>query len=190
MMQRQKINRGRYPVIDGRVSIEIKLKTFNQIFDDRDPAPFRERDLDDEAVEYIVSSFRDAGSSSDFQLVIYGPRAEENSRAANDIITSIHAYFSYESEAMRKRIKSALRIGLISLIIGLAFLTTAVVTMQLIPKDAAVTGSMIKEGLTLLGWVSMWKPINTFLYEWWPLLALKRTYDKLSVIEIKKVLVD
>ena len=33
--------------------------------------------------------------------------------------------------------------------------------------------SFIKEGLILVGWVSMWKPINIFLYEWWPLIEAK-----------------
>ena len=32
----------RYPVIDGKASVELKLRTPRQLFDERDPAPFRD----------------------------------------------------------------------------------------------------------------------------------------------------
>lgn len=30
------------------------------------------------------------------------------------------------------------------------------------------------------GWVAMWRPIQIFLYDWWPVRNLQRLYDKLS----------
>jgi hypothetical protein len=46
----------RYRVEDGRTCIDIKVAHARQLFDGRDPAPFRERDLDDDAVEYLVAA--------------------------------------------------------------------------------------------------------------------------------------
>jgi hypothetical protein len=28
---------------------------------------------------------------------------------------------------------------------------------------------IIAEGLLIMGWVAMWRPIETFLYDWWPI---------------------
>jgi hypothetical protein len=34
------------------------------------------------------------------------------------------------------------------------------------------------------GWVAMWRPIQIFLYAWWPVRNLGRLYDKLSHLKI------
>jgi hypothetical protein len=42
-----------YRVEGERTCIDIRLRGVQQLFDGRDPAPFRERDLDEDAVDYI-----------------------------------------------------------------------------------------------------------------------------------------
>jgi hypothetical protein len=42
-----------------------------------------------------------------------------------------------------------------------------------------------REGLTISGWVAMWKPIDIYLYRWWPPLRLKRLYRKLSESDVE-----
>jgi hypothetical protein len=49
----------RYRIEDGRSCIDIRLKSSRQLFDGRDPAPFRERDLDEDAIEYIVGAVQE-----------------------------------------------------------------------------------------------------------------------------------
>ena len=39
---------------------------------------------------------------------------------------------------------------------------------------------IVDEGLLILGWVAMWKPLELLLYDWWPGLRKKRTYDFLE----------
>lgn len=46
----------RYRREGDRVVVELRLHTTRQLFDARDPSPFRDRDLDDDAVEYLVSA--------------------------------------------------------------------------------------------------------------------------------------
>lgn len=48
--------RTRYRVKDGRAYIDLNVRSSRQLFDTRDPAPFHERDLDADAVEYILSA--------------------------------------------------------------------------------------------------------------------------------------
>jgi hypothetical protein len=42
-----------------------------------------------------------------------------------------------------------------------------------------------REGLTIIGWVAMWKPLDIYLYRWWPLLALRRLYQRLSAMPVE-----
>lgn len=39
---------------------------------------------------------------------------------------------------------------------------------------------MLKEGFTIAGWVAMWRPMQIFLYEWWPLLRRRSIYANLA----------
>jgi hypothetical protein len=43
----------------------------------------------------------------------------------------------------------------------------------------------MEEGLTIIGWVAMWRPIDIYLYRWWPLRRLGRYYRKLAEIPVK-----
>jgi hypothetical protein len=38
----------------------------------------------------------------------------------------------------------------------------------------------VDEGLVILGWVANWKPIEIFLYDWWPLARRRDLYRRLS----------
>ena len=54
MSDEQNINR--YKREKANVIIEIGVKNSRQLFNERDPAPFRERDLDPQFVIYLVSA--------------------------------------------------------------------------------------------------------------------------------------
>src|SRR5687767_10788337 len=48
--------RMRYRSENGRSCIDLKVRHSRQLFDNRDPAPFYERDLDDDAVTYLLDA--------------------------------------------------------------------------------------------------------------------------------------
>ena len=43
------------------------------------------------------------------------------------------------------------------------------------------------ESLVIGGWVAMWRPLEIFLYEWWPICARARLYDRLSAVRVEIV---
>ena len=42
-----------------------------------------------------------------------------------------------------------------------------------------------EEGLTIAGWVAMWKPLEIHLYDWWPVRRRGRTFEKLSRVPVE-----
>ena len=100
------------------------------------------------------------------------------------VTEAVHNFFKYESEMMTRKINSTLRKGVKSLLIGIVFLSFAVVGALVLKNANHFLALFFKEGILLIGWVSMWKPVNIFLYDWWPLADLKKIYDKLSVVRI------
>ena len=79
-----------------------------------------------------------------------------------------------------------LREGRVALAIGLAFLILCMSLRQLavvLPSDTLQR--ILQEGLLILGWVAMWRPLQIFLYDWWPIRHQVRIYDKLACIPVR-----
>jgi hypothetical protein len=52
-------------------------------------------------------------------------------------------------------------------------------------KGDALWTTVLREGLTILGWVAMWRPVEIFLYEWWPILEQQRTCERIAGLDIE-----
>jgi hypothetical protein len=78
------------------------------------------------------------------------------------------------------------RNGRISLLIGLGALTALIALAELLTRwlsDAGI-GSVLHESLLIGGWVAMWRPLEVFLYDWWPIRADVRLFDRLAAIPV------
>lgn len=186
-------SRARYRVIDGKTSVELKLRTPRQLFDERDPAPFRERDLDDDAARYILQSFRELKDHGKVKLSVYFETLGELSDRPHVIGEAIHMFFNFERDVKRRELRDIFRIGLISLLIGLTFLFTCTLIYHgifAIPWLPEPLGLMLKEGAMIMGYVSMWKPLSIFLYEWWPIRAELDELHSLGDLEVEVLTLD
>ena len=73
-----------------------------------------------------------------------------------------------------------------SLVIGLTFLFTCIVLRELaFSSEKDTFHKIVAEGLLISGWVAMWKPLEVFLYDWWPLKRNCSLYDKLSRLPVE-----
>ena len=184
--KRRQIRRPRYRVIGGVPSIELKLRSPRQLFDERDPAPFRERDLDDDAVRYIVSSFRELRDQSNVKVQLYFESLGEFEQNPRDLERALHSFFRYEADMRKRDLRGIFHQGIISLAIGLTFLFLCTwFATQFDSSHKPFWESMVHEGLLVVGWCSMWKPISIFLHEWWPIADDVMTLSKLSNVEVE-----
>jgi hypothetical protein len=165
--------------------IEIKLHEPAQLFNSFDPSPFHERDLDADAAEYLTNAFRELHGHKHIKLVIY--LAHTTPETMTSIKSSIRNYFRYREMVTLFKVRQRLRIGRSSLLIGLVFLFVCNFIRLWLPT-ADMAARTINEGLLIIGWVAMWKPLDILLYEWWPLMADSRLYGRLSeiLVEVKE----
>ena len=66
-------------------AIELRVDTIAQLFHSLDPFPFRERDLDREAEEYIVSWARELATDQPINIVVHIPDSEAQTKAAPEL---------------------------------------------------------------------------------------------------------
>jgi hypothetical protein len=163
-------------------AIEVRVDKISQLFDTLDPFPFRDRDLDEHAEEYIVGWARELPRNQAIRIVIHAPESELQSEPANQLGAALNRYFDYRVEATARDLRELFRIGRKSSLIGVAVLATCVLTAQ---ASATVLGSgnisrFLEESLIILGWVANWRPIEIFLYDWWPLARRRDLYRRLA----------
>jgi hypothetical protein len=68
----------------------------------------------------------------------------------------------------------------------LAFLTASILIGDRLASYFAgirLAGA-IREGLLIGGWVAMWRPLEVFLYDWWPIRAEARHFERLSTMPV------
>ena len=175
---------------NGRRSIELGLRDVRQLFNSMDPSPFNEKDLDSNAEEFIVSYAQEFPPDTGLTLRIY--LAEWPPEDPTETIRSaVHNYFAYREKLNRQEFRLMMKRGRTSLIIGLVFLVTCLLISKLIVGKLIVGNStgtwagVVRESLTIAGWVAMWRPMEIYLYDWWPLRRRGRTYTKLSQMPVE-----
>jgi len=168
--------------------IEVFVDRIEQLFNSMDPSPFHERDLDDDAEEFIVGWAREFPRRDSVSLVVHVNQLPAHADAEHLLETAVHNYFAYRAKLNRLEFRYLLKQGRTSLIIGLTFLAVCMITSQLLRRQEETLSIVIREGLIIAGWVAMWRPMEIFLYEWWPLRRKGRLYQKLSRmhVEIRK----
>ncbi len=166
--------------------IEIRLREVRQLFHTLDPAPFREKDLDDAAEQYLLEACREAGTRRPLRLVVHLSQSEAESEAARTLPDAVHNYFAYREHQLRADTLRLLHYGGISFLIGLAFLLGCLFLRRwLLAQPLGVDRAMLGEGLLILGWVAMWRPTEALLYDWWPLAARRALLRRLAVIPVE-----
>jgi len=165
--------------------IELNLREVGQLFNTMDPAPFPEKDLDKDAEEFILGWVGEFPLAEPVSLVVHLAElpAKENSQQV--IEQGVHHYFAYRARLNRMELRRLLGDGQKSLLIGLAFLSACLIASRAIGGDGAATfRSIAREGLAIAGWVAMWRPMQIYLYDWWPVRRRGRLYHKLARMQV------
>ena len=101
------------------------------------------------------------------------------------VADSVAHYFEYRADMAMHELKRLMREGRASLIIGLLFLGICQITATLLTPPSSNWQTVAREGLTIIGWVAMWKPLEIYLYRWWPVLALRKLHQRLSRMPVE-----
>lgn len=173
----------------GTHHIELSLQSIDQLFNTMDPSPFHEKDLDDNAAEFILSWAQEFHRPEPVDLIVHLEKMPEGHNAQRLIEDAIHHYFNYRARLNELEFKRLMKQGRQSLTVGVSFLVACFLAIEFIGAGATSTfWSFFNEGLTIAGWVAMWRPLEIYLYEWWPLRRRGQILDKLShmAVEVRK----
>ena len=147
-------------------TIDIRIQRIDQLFDSLDPSPFHENEkaLRRDAENYIVDFAGEHGRAEPLRLIVHAPASIKPNAA--ELTRAVHAHFKLALAQCRRRYQRRMRIGRALLIAGIAVLGIALLLRALLgnPGNRAMIVAA-SEGLLILGWVAMWRPLEILLFE-------------------------
>lgn len=143
--------------------IEVQVQHFDQLFETLDPSPFREKALDPEFETYLrdcVGAFPD---DAQVRLLVHAPAPSR--QHADDFPLALHAHFDFllEQHDRRRRMVARRHRGVV--IAGVAVLAGSLLLRQWLAGWSGPLVDITAEGLLVLGWVALWRPIDALLFD-------------------------
>ena len=165
----------------GVASIDVRVADIRQLFHSMDPAPFRERDLDPKAEEFIFESAQLLPRTVPLRLTVRIADATSKPEDLAALPPAVHEYFARRSASTRVNLRRLLRSGFWSLLIGVSFVAVVNLVGDWLGQLA---GGVFHESLVIGAWVALWRPLEILLYDWWPMLADIKLLDRLATMEV------
>jgi hypothetical protein len=167
--------------------IEVRVGELKQLFNAIDPSPFHEKDLDPSAEAFIIGWSTELPRDATLALVVHLDRPAGLPNEAAVLRDAVHESFARRALHARRRVRDLFRNGRISLAIAIAFLAGCLVLGDFVATrmGGGRSAEILKEGLLIGGWVAMWRPLEIFLYDWWPIRREARLYDRLATMPVR-----
>ncbi len=166
--------------------IDVHVPELAQFFDHLDPSPVASRDVDPRAEQFIVDSAKDLPRDTPLGLAVHVGRPPAERAFLGE---AVHRHFRQRVASTRRRLRELFRRARISLAIGIAFLAVALAASKLVENWLNPGGMLevVRESLSIAGWVAMWRPMELLLYDWWPIRAEARLFDRLATMPVRLV---
>ncbi|WP_368911271.1 hypothetical protein [Taklimakanibacter deserti] len=169
-------------------AVEVRVDDIAQLFDTLDPYPFPERDLSRDAEDYIVGWARELAAHRPITIAIHYPNTPHQEHAFHALKQAMVGFFAARSRSIQRDLNELFRVGRYSLAIGAVSLIACLLLAQLATRLSLdpPLGRLIEESFLILGWVANWRPLEIFLYEWWPLVRNRNLYRRLAEARIEE----
>jgi hypothetical protein len=158
-------------------TVNIHVRDLAQMFNSLDPSPFWDRDLDQQAAGFIEGEFSDRLRTDRWLLHVH---AHEGTATAADLQAALERYYERLVASTRLSLREQTRVGEIALIAGVAVFSLCISlesALRALPRA-------LDEGLIVLAWIALWRPIEMLAYGWVPLYRRRRLYDRLRRMRV------
>lgn len=167
--------------------IILHLESVDQLIEQCPPSPFLKRRLKEDAEKFIVEQATALPRDREAKLILYLPKSE--AAGAHEVQEAFHQHFAFRRDEAEKELSRLRRFGWRSLLIAFVFLGIMILIVESIERYMPAGGlnSILQKGLTILGWVALWRPGELLLYEWYPFKRDAKLFGRLEQAEIQVV---
>ena len=162
-------------------TVNVHVRDLAQLFHSLDPSPFWDRDLDRSAAAFIEDEFRDKRAAHAWHLDVH---VHEGHALAGDLQQAIKNYYRRLAGSVRRELREHLLLGQLGLLGGVAIFLMSMGAQQLLQSSLGDVPRILDEGLIILAWIALWRPVEALAYEWVPLFRRRRLYDRLAAVRV------
>ena len=96
-------------------------------------------------------------------------------------------YFGYRANILQRELNELFLIGRRTLAVGRTILVACLLLSQIAARHLTEGPfrRLVEQSLPILGWVANWRPLEIFLYDWWPLARRRDLYRRLSAATVE-----
>ncbi len=147
----------------GSFIIAVSLENYADIFNELDPSPFKNRDLNNELRIYLEDSSADIPLKYDIILQFNILNENQDPKREERITFGLKTYFSFVQRQLEREIRGSYEKGVFYVGIAFILLFAAYFLASLTTHDVVTTTAL--EGITIGGWVFLWEAISTFAFK-------------------------
>ncbi len=163
-------------------TVNIRVRNLAQLFNSLDASPFWDRDLDTHAAAFIEEEFSENRSAALWHLHVHASEGED---LAPDLQPAVEHYYTRMAHSAALRLREQLHLGQLALLGGLAIFLLSMsarrILVSLLPRGLS---PLLGEGLIILAWLALWRPVETLVYGWVPLYRQRRLYQRLAAVQV------
>jgi len=126
-------------------------------------------------------------TAAPLSIMVHLPAAQATSPDAAGLPDALGHFFAYRAATLARELKELFHTGRIALLIGLCVLGICLVIAQSVAGRIGerTFSDFVAEGLIIVGWVALWRPLEIFLYDWWPLLRRRNLYRRIAAARVE-----
>ncbi|HMG18109.1 MAG TPA: hypothetical protein VK573_05245 [Gemmatimonadales bacterium] len=141
--------------------------------------------LDADAAEELVERIAVLARGTAVRLRV---QVTAHDTVPDQIPAIVRHHYAKLRERAEYRLRRAVRAGRFSLIVGTAVLLATLALAETVSRmTTGGLGAILQEGLTIVGWVALWRPLDLLLFERWALRRDIALYRRLEQMEVEVV---
>lgn len=152
--------------------IDLRVARAAQIFDPHAASPWFRHGLHEKVIAYVLECASDIGPAP-LRLVVLGAGDPLDAAALT------HAFrerFEHELESANRTLRAAVRSARRAFLLGTLLMlvlrvASVLAAMALSPSQGL---RIFEEGLVIVSWVALWRPIEFVLFDLWPVFERRR----------------
>lgn len=164
-------------------TIDIRIQRVAQLFNPLYPSPVHEWALNRDIEARLVDWAGELSPKEPLRLIVHAP--ESLIKHAASMRQAIHAHFQLAHTRSQRRHRRRMRVGVGAMVGACAVLGISLILRALLDTpDGGFVHATLGEGLLIIGWVAMWRPVEILLYERVQNRQENRLLDRLTRIAV------
>lgn len=170
---------------DGVWELPLVLETVAEAGETTIPLPLPYRKLNAEVLEYLEDVAQQVPKGEEARIVVYLPMEEIQPGFEQKLNKVLDIYGDARLAKLKREEKRALGKSLSAFAWGFVFMLVCQIIGVLadFPEHPTITNT-ISEGFLVLGWVALWKPFETLLFDWKPSVRRSKLHERLAAMPV------